>query len=203
MIRCLYSLSCMWKMEKNLFIDDDPTREIGKVLKKIRFERELTLDNVSALTGVSKARLGQIERGVSIPTVSVLWKISKGLQISLSTLLNDQVQDYKAVEIMKDLKPVYDENKQMILYTVFPFNPVNGFEYFYIILQPGAKHPSEPHRSASEEYIIVTEGTLTLQLEQQVFTLAAPAKINFHANISHCYENRTDKNVVFQNIMKY
>ena len=50
---------------------------------------------------------------------------------------------------------------------------------------------------------VVTEGTLTLQVEQQTFTLTAPAKINFRANADHYYINNTDKPVIFQNIMKY
>ncbi len=190
-------------MAKQISPEMDPAKEIGKVLKKIRFERELTLDNVSTLTGVSKTMLGQIERGVSVPTVSVLWKIAKGLQVSLSTLFNEQTPNYNAVDILKDLKPVYDENDQMILYNIFPFNMLRGFEYFYIILKPGAHHTSDAHRSVTEEYIVVTEGTLTLTLEDQEYTLTAPAKINFHANIAHSYSNNTDQPVVFQNIMKY
>ncbi len=182
---------------------EDPAKDIGKILKKIRFDRDLTLDNVAALTSVSKTMLGQIERGVSVPTISVLWKIAKGLQISLSTLLNEPTQQYEAVDIIHDLKPIYDEDGKMILYNIFPFNPLSGFEYFYIILEPGAQHSSEAHRNITEEYVVVTEGTLTLQVEHQTFTLTAPAKINFHANVYHQYSNATSSRVVFQNIMKY
>lgn len=190
-------------MTPSPIMQDDPAKEIGKILKRIRFNRDLTLDNVSAMTGVSKTMLGQIERGVSVPTISVLWKIAKGLQLSLSTLLNEPTQQYQAVDILKDLQPIYDENNNMILYNIFPFNPLSGFEYFYIILKPGTSHHSDEHRNIAEEYVIVTEGTLTLQVDQQVFTLTAPAKINFRANVSHSYTNNTDKPVVFQNIMKY
>ena len=190
-------------MTTSPIIPDDPAKEIGKILKRIRFDRDLTLDNVAAMTGVSKTMLGQIERGVSVPTISVLWKIAKGLQISLSTLLNEPPQQYQAVDILKDLQPIYDENNNMILYNIFPFNPLSGFEYFYIILQPGTKHHSDAHRNIAEEYVIVTEGTLTLQVEQQTFTLTAPAKINFRANADHYYINNTDNPVIFQNIMKY
>ncbi|WP_303702575.1 helix-turn-helix domain-containing protein [Megasphaera massiliensis] len=56
-------------MKKTILSEEDPAKEIGKTLKKIRFDRELTLDNVSMMTGVSKTMLGQIERGTSVPTV--------------------------------------------------------------------------------------------------------------------------------------
>ena len=44
---------------------------IGKKLKSIRMARTLSLDDAAALTGVSKPMLGQIERGQSVPTVTV------------------------------------------------------------------------------------------------------------------------------------
>lgn len=181
----------------------DPAKEIGRVLKRVRFERNLTLDNVSDMTGVSKTMLGQIERGVSVPTVSVLWKIAKGMHISLSALFNEDLQEYEAAHITRDMKPIYDENDQMILYNVFPFNPVNGFEYFYITLLPGVVHTSEAHRDMAEEFVVVTEGTLTLTVGQQTFQLEAPSKISFMGNIKHSYANYGKEKVIFQNIMKY
>jgi len=182
---------------------EGPVQEIGKVLKKIRFERELTLEAVSELTGVSKTMLGQIERGASSPTISVLWKISKGLRVSLSSLLDSHdVLAYEAVDIEKSIEPVYGERKKMILYDIFPFDPVTGFEYFYIKLLPGVHHVTEQH-TAVKEYIVVTEGTLTLVLDEQELTLKAPAKIAFVPNVRHCYCNNTKDIVVFQNIMKY
>ncbi len=58
--------------------------KIGERLKEIRNTRQLTLDDVAKLTGVSKPMLGQIERGQSSPTINILWKISTGLKIPLS-----------------------------------------------------------------------------------------------------------------------
>ena len=52
---------------------------VGKRLKSIRQNKELSLDEVSNLTNVSKPALAQIERGASSPTINTLWKISKGL----------------------------------------------------------------------------------------------------------------------------
>ena len=55
--------------------------KIGERLKEIRNTRQLTLDDVAELTGVSKPMLGQIERGQSSPTINILWKISTGLKM--------------------------------------------------------------------------------------------------------------------------
>ena len=52
--------------------------KIGEKLKSLRTTRTLSLDDVSALTGVSKPMLGQIERGQSIPTVTISGRSPQG-----------------------------------------------------------------------------------------------------------------------------
>ena len=42
---------------------EEVSLKIGERLKEIRNTRQLTLDDVAELTGVSKPMLGQIERG--------------------------------------------------------------------------------------------------------------------------------------------
>ena len=60
---------------------------IGKQLKKTRQNRNMTLDELAEVTGVSKPMLGQIERGQSAPTVTTLWKIATGMKIPFSSFL--------------------------------------------------------------------------------------------------------------------
>ena len=91
----------------------------------------------------------------------------------------------------------------MQLVDVFSFNPISGFEYFYITLEPGAEHRSESHDNASGEYVIVTKGTLTIVIEDRRYELKAPAAITFHPHSPHVYENRHDEPAVFQNIVRY
>lgn len=180
----------------------DPAYNIGFVLKRVRAERGLTLEETSNLTAVSKAMLGQIERGESNPTISILWKISTGLRISFSELLGSENNNYEALSI-EDIEPVYESGGKMVLYDVFPFNPISGFEYFYIKLIPGAKHVSTPHQNSTEEYIVVTKGTLEMIVEDQTFKLTAPAALRFKSNKNHTYSNPYDQEVILQSIVKY
>ena len=72
---------------------------VGERLKFIRQNKGLSLDEVSKLTEVSKPALAQIERGSSSPTINTLWKISNGLQVPLSYLLQKQEENFKIVNI--------------------------------------------------------------------------------------------------------
>ena len=189
-------------LQERLIELKDPTTNIGPVLKKVRFERELTLEETANLTGVSKAMLGQIERGESVPTISTLWKISAGLRISFSELLGSESNNYEP-ESIEGMEPVYESDGKMLLYDVFPFNPMTGFEYFYIKLLPGARHVSTPHQNSTNEYIVVTKGILVLTVEDQVFELASPSAIMFKGNSEHSYSNPYNTEVIFQNIVRY
>jgi len=180
----------------------DPTQGIGSVLKQVRAERGMTLEETSSLTGVSKAMLGQIERGKSSPTISILWKISAGLRISFSELLGTEGETHEIIDI-SSIDPVYESDGKMILHDVFPYNPITGFEYFYITLLPGGHHVSTPHLKSTEEHIVVTKGTLRLVVDDQTFDMKAPSALKFKSNKEHSYSNPFDQEVIFQSIVKY
>jgi quercetin dioxygenase-like cupin family protein len=80
---------------------------------------------------------------------------------------------------------------------------MTGFEYFYIKLLPGARHISTPHQNSTNEFIVVTKGTLVLTVEEQSFELTCPSAIMFKSNKEHTYSNPYDTEVIFQNIVKY
>ena len=63
---------------------------VGARLLKLRKRRRLTLQEVSALTGVSASAFSKIERNELSPTISTMQRIAQGLGIELVTLLTDQ-----------------------------------------------------------------------------------------------------------------
>jgi transcriptional regulator with XRE-family HTH domain len=64
--------------------------EFGARLQDIRKTRRLTLQEVSALTGVSASAFSKIERNELSPTISTMQRIAQGLGIELVTLLTNQ-----------------------------------------------------------------------------------------------------------------
>lgn len=175
---------------------------IGSKLKDIRNKRNLTLDEVAKLTGVSKAMLGQIERGKSNPTVSTLWKIATGLKVSFSLFIDENQEDLKVIH-QKNITPIIEDSNRMLLYPIFPFDANKGFEIFTIELEPGCNHISTPHNDGVEEYIIVTEGEIELNINDKEYVLQKGNSIRFMANKTHTYKNTSENKAVFQNIIFY
>jgi len=175
---------------------------IGNKLKDIRNKRNLSLDESAKLTGVSKAMLGQIERGQSNPTVSTLWKIATGLKVPFSFFTDEDQDDLKVV-YQKDINPIIEDNNRMKLYPIFPFDARNGLEIFTIELEPGCNHISTPHDDGVEEYIIVTEGEIEVTINEREFILQKGNSIRFMANKPHTYKNINQDRSTFQNIIFY
>lgn len=70
------------------------TAKIASTLKELRSQRGWSLDVTSQKTSVSKAMLGQIERGESSTTIATLWRIASGFDVSFSSFVED-VEPYQ------------------------------------------------------------------------------------------------------------
>ena len=175
---------------------------IGENLSKLRKDRGYSFDQMSQLTGVSKSMLSQIENGKSNPTVSTLWKISTALKVSFSFFIEGEEEELIIVD-EKSISPILKSNNLMKLYPIFPFDSNKKFEILTIELKKGCNHVSQPHNSGVEEYIIMSEGTLELHVENQVFLLSKGQSIKFLADREHIYKNTQDELVRFYNLIFY
>lgn len=152
---------------------------ISGTVKQLRKERGWSLDRAASETGVSKAMLGQIERGESSPTVATLWKIASGFRVSFSTLFDS---DKPALgELHRDgWESVWgDDSTGMQARLLFPYDPLLGFEMFLIELAPGAMSESTAHASGVVEHIVVVEGEMELRIDERWQTLGVGEGLRF------------------------
>lgn len=152
--------------------------KIGERLRKIRKTRQLTLEDVAELTGVSKPMLGQIERGQSSPTINTLWKISTGLKIPLSFFCKPEEREFTVVKT-EDTGVITEEEGGMRAYPLFPFDPVRNVEIFYIEFDEGVQKRSDPHVKGVEEYIFVVKGTLKMVIGRKEVLLSEKESYGF------------------------
>lgn len=159
---------------------------VGRYLKELRSERSLTLEEASALTGVSKPMLGQIERGHSSPTINTLWKIATGFKVPLSFFCRQKQTEYQ-IAVPDRSSPITEENGHMRAYSLFPFDPIRNMEIFFIEFDNYIQHKSNPHAEGVEEYLFIVHGSLTLQIAAQAINLTAGQTLRFQADTIHSY----------------
>ncbi|MEG0292065.1 MAG: XRE family transcriptional regulator [Anaerovoracaceae bacterium] len=176
--------------------------DIGNKLRSIRKELGFSLDVASKMTGVSKAMLGQIERGESVPTISTLWKISRGLKVTFSNFIAIKDEENKVTKV-DDIYPLEEENGAMRVYNLFPFDPMIGIDFLHIEIDPKCVHESIAHNNVLNEYIAVIEGELEMKINDEYFTIPSGGVIHFDGKYEHTYANNGNEKVIFHNVIKY
>ena len=68
-------------------MNDVGTNDLGKIIKQQRITIPLTLQELTAKSGVSSSHLGRIERGERFPSAHVLRKIARPLDFEEDELL--------------------------------------------------------------------------------------------------------------------
>lgn len=164
--------------------------KIGKKLNIIRKNKGLSLDKLAEITGVSKSMLGQIERGESIPTVTTLWKIANGLNLSFSSFVEED--DMISLVSTENIKPLVDEGGKYRVYPIFPFDSRKQFEIFIMELERDYQHHSEIHASGVEEYIVVSEGILEIGINEEIYEVKKGEAIRLPVDSPHYYRNSSN-----------
>lgn len=70
-------------------------KNIGKIISKIRKEKELTQQQLGDILGVSSKTISKWETGNSIPDITILKRISQEFNITIDELLTGEIKKYQ------------------------------------------------------------------------------------------------------------
>ncbi len=164
-------------------------------IREYRKNRNLTIKELAALSGMSISYISQIERGEIDPSLSSLRKIASVFQVPLYMLLDDS-------EMMEDL--TLRKEQQKISHSedgkiTFRFlSPLPSPEYspeallIHFELAPHTQDVIEPVRHHSEEILYVTEGELTVQIGERQILLATGDTTVVQKNLPHICKNSSE-----------
>ncbi|MGR0119763.1 helix-turn-helix domain-containing protein [Bacillus halotolerans] len=161
---------------------------IGNNLSKMRKEKGYSLDQISQLTGVSKSMLAQIEKGQKTPTVTTLWKIANGLNVSLSLLMVDQQPSVKIVKSDNSTHLIEDDGNYMTC-PFIPFDNETKFEVYKMEIKSGGVHKSNLHYRGVKEYVFVSTGNIEIEIEDKVYRASSGEAVVFPGDVYHTYKN--------------
>lgn len=186
---------------------DNLTTKVSHTLKFLRQQRGWSLEATSQKTGVSKAMLGQIERGESSPTISTLWKIASGFDVSFSSFVEDieepQANQIDFIHRKQTLKQIHKQDNKIRVMPLFPYDAQLNFEVFIIELIPGCEHLSPAHQVGVIEHIIVTSGEIEVYINNTWHTVKQHEGLRFDADKPHGYRNLSSTTAVFHDMIHY
>ncbi len=181
----------------------DLARRVADSLRAFRKERQLSLDDLSARSGVSRAALSQIEGGRTNPTLAVLWKIAVGLEIPFNDLLNLGRDESVIVLRAGDAPPLRSADARTESRLLSPGGASTDTEVYELRLLPKAVHKSEAHARGTTETLIVLTGALRLVVAGQTYDLGAGDSVYFRADVEHVYENRNTRETRCIDVIHY
>ena len=166
----------------------DVARRVAENLREHRKRRELSLDQLSHATGVSRAALSQIETRKTNPTIGVLWKIASGLGVPFSDLIGES---RLALSVLRraDTQVLRSTDRKFESRPLVPAAGVNEIEMYELSMAARSRHASDPHGPGTKELVVVLSGSLRMTVGDHTDELGAGDSVVFDANLPHVYEN--------------
>lgn len=161
---------------------------VSENLKSARKAQNLSLDQLSARSGVSKSMLRQIEIGRSSPTISVLWKIANGLKVPFTSLLSSDKAEAQVADF-SSRGPIKAGKKGYRLFPLVSFKPDRPIEIYYVEIDEKIAFDGEPHEGNARETVIVIGGTIEIALGQNRSLAHENQFVQFYAREPHRYVN--------------
>lgn len=176
---------------------------VGKNLRNLRTRRGLSLEGLSQLSGVSRAMLGQIELGQSAPTINVLWKIARALEVTFSALISSRTSGGALVLRAGESKVLTSKDRSFSSRALFPFDEPRRVEFYELRLAPGGVEQADAHPPGTSENLVVTHGAVEIELGGERHRLDAGDSILFEADAVHAYRNPGKAEAVMYLVMTY
>jgi transcriptional regulator with XRE-family HTH domain len=190
----------------------DPGTGLGPRLRAARGTRELSVRELARRVGCSASLISQIERGVSVPSVGVLYSLANELGSSLDHLLFGSGADRDADAVpavtqepvpagaprlpgivqRADSRKIIDLASGVRWERLTP-GPDAMTDFLEVVYSPGGHSTDErrPLRHDGREYGLIISGTLTANVGFESYELGPGDSIAFDASTPHEYLNKT------------
>lgn len=164
-------------------------QHVGKAVRRLRTAHGLTLGEVGARAGISRAMLSRLETGDVMPSLETLAALTTTLGVSLSQLLQGFGGDANPAQLVKrgeGLEVVRRGTKRGHTYHLLASDrgPRKVFEPFLVMLNdksevfPGFEHPGV-------EFLYVLEGSLTYRYGDESYPLRPGDALTFAGHVPH------------------
>lgn len=181
----------------------DLTPAVSANLRRLRAKQGLSLESLAQLSGVSRAMLGQIELRQSTPTINVLWKIARALNVPFSALIAQQTTARAKVLNASQAKLLASRDGTFTSRALFPFDEPRRVEFYELRLAAHSVEEAEPHPPGTVENLVVTRGRLEVRVGDETHPLATGDAIQFQADIPHEYRNTGNDEALIYLVMTY
>jgi len=168
---------------------------VGKKLKSLRQESNLTLRELSCKAGVSTTQISEIERNQTSPTVTTLMKLIAALGQETSIFFDDGIAK-KVALVREDERQIIIDQKNQVHIESLTTGIVDS-KLKVIITRPKPGHVNIPggYQHPGEELIYVIKGQIEVKVGAKKHVLSQGDSIHFRGELRHSVKNITSGEV--------
>ena len=161
---------------------------ISTRLRVLREERDLSIRALGRLSGLSANALSVIERGLSSPSVSTLYKIAVALEIPVTAFFEETPPKQDVVFIKSS------ERNRIPLHRGL-WEGLGGEHYdgliepFMITLEAGTSSGRFQMTHSGHEFVLCLRGKLEYEIGDQTYLLESGDALLFSGSLEHKWQN--------------
>jgi transcriptional regulator with XRE-family HTH domain len=176
---------------------------IGTNLRRLRTKQGLSLEALARQASVSRAMIGQIEAGRSMPTIGLLFKITRALGVPFAALMGGDVSSGMNVLRADRAKVLTSQDGNFISRALFPFDGERRVEFYELTMKPHAFEQASPHAAGTSENLTVAQGEIEITTAAESAILKPGDSIFFQADTPHSYRNLSPGVSIMYLVMNY
>jgi transcriptional regulator with XRE-family HTH domain len=158
-------------------------------LRTLRADRGLTLQELAASSGVSRASLSRIENGEVSPTAETLGRLATALTLPLSQLLAPMEQGFSALVRRAEQSVWLDPDNGFSRRALSPPSNQLKLEMIECTIEPHRRiiydQPAVPNH---EHHLVLLSGALSLTVDGARHELLAGDCLRYRLRGSSCFE---------------
>lgn len=151
---------------------------VGPRLRELRKQRETTLTELSAATGISVSTLSRLESGARRPNLELLLPLARAHGVTLDELVDAPATGDPRIH----LRPVTRHGTTMV-----PLTRRAGGVQAYKLIIPARSDDPEPQTHEGYEWLYVLDGTMRLLLGEHDLILAPGEAAEFDTRVPHWF----------------
>ncbi|WP_377267003.1 helix-turn-helix domain-containing protein [Peterkaempfera sp. SMS 1(5)a] len=164
-------------------MDNDLDQALGAVgprLRALRKQRETTLADLSAVTGISVSTLSRLESGTRRPTLELLLPLARAHGVTLDELVDAPPTGDPRIH----LRPVTHHGMTMLPLT----RRAGGIQAYKLVIEADSSQGApDPKTHEGYEWLYVLNGRLRLILGEQDMVLSAGEAAEFDTRVPHWF----------------